>query len=277
MSISPSEKIKVSIEGNIATVMIDNPSANTWDRESLPALKAVVEALSAEPTVYALVLTGAGEKFFSAGADLNQFASGDADVALAVGEAFGEAFETLADFRGVSIAAINGFAMGGGLEVALACDIRIAEEQAALALPEARVGLLPCAGGTQRLAQLVGEGWAKRMILCGERIGAQQAQTLGLVEEVVPTGEALANATALAAKVGNQSPTSVAACKRLIHSARNIAIADGLVAERAEFVALFSTEDQQEGTNAFLEKREPEWKNRCPIASWLSSIRPETG
>jgi enoyl-CoA hydratase/carnithine racemase len=141
MSISPSEKIKVSIEGNIATVMIDNPSANTWDRESLPALKAVVEALNAEPTVYALVLTGAGEKFFSAGADLNQFASGDADVARAVGEAFGEAFETLADFRGVSIAAINGFAMGGGLEVALACDIRIAEEQAALALPEARVGL----------------------------------------------------------------------------------------------------------------------------------------
>ena len=98
MSISPSEKIKVSIEGNIATIVIDNPAANTWDRESLPALKQVIEALNVEPTVYALVLTGAGEKFFSAGADLNQFASGDADVARAVGEAFGEAFETLADF-----------------------------------------------------------------------------------------------------------------------------------------------------------------------------------
>lgn len=262
MSISPSEKIKVSIDGNIATVVIDNPAANTWDRESLPALKQVIGALNADLSVYALVLTGAGEKFFSAGADLNQFASGDGDVARAVGEAFGEAFEALADFRGVSIAAINGFAMGGGLEVALACDIRIAEEQAALALPEARVGLLPCAGGTQRLTQLVGEGWAKRMILCGERIGAQQAATLGLVEEVVPAGGSLAAATALAAKVGNQSPSSVAACKRLIHSARNIAIADGLIAERDEFVALFSTEDQQEGTNAFLEKREPAWKNR---------------
>ena len=113
MSISPSEKIKVSIDGNIATLVIDNPSANTWDRESLPALKQVVEALNAEPTVYALVLTGAGEKFFSAGADLNQFASGDADVARAVGDAFGEAFETLADFRGVSIAAINGFRTSG--------------------------------------------------------------------------------------------------------------------------------------------------------------------
>jgi enoyl-CoA hydratase/carnithine racemase len=262
MSISPSEKIKVSIDGNIATVVIDNPAANTWDRESLPALKQVIGALNADLSVYALVLTGAGEKFFSAGADLNQFASGDGDVAREVGEAFGEAFEALADFRGVSIAAINGFAMGGGLEVALACDIRIAEEQAALALPEARVGLLPCAGGTQRLTQLVGEGWAKRMILCGDRIGAQQAATLGLVEEVVPAGESLAAATALAAKVGNQSPSSVAACKRLIHSARNIAIADGLIAERDEFVALFSTEDQQEGTNAFLEKREPAWKNR---------------
>ena len=262
MSISPSEKIKVSIDGSIATVIIDNPSANTWDRESLPALKAVVEALNADPAVYALVFTGAGEKFFSAGADLNQFASSDADVARAVGEAFGDAFETLADFRGVSIAAINGFAMGGGLEVALACDIRIAEEQAALALPEARVGLLPCAGGTQRLTPWEGEGWARRMIPGGERIGAQQALTLGLVEEVVPTGESLAAATALAAKVGNQSPSSIAACKRLIHSARNIAIADGLVAERDEFVSLFSTQDQHEGTNAFLEKREPDWKNQ---------------
>ena len=143
-----SQKIQLEMRDHTALLTIANPPANTWDRESLPALKAVVEALNAEPTVYALVLTGAGEKFFSAGADLNQFASGDADVARAVGEAFGEAFETLADYRGVSIAAINGFAMGGGLEVALACDIRIAEEQAALALPEARVGLLPCAGGT---------------------------------------------------------------------------------------------------------------------------------
>ena len=262
MSISPSEKIKVSIEGNIATIVIDNPGANTWDRESLPALRQVIETLNGEPTVYALVLTGAGQKFFSAGADLNQFASGDADVARAVGEAFGEAFETLADFRGVSVAAINGFAMGGGLEVALACDIRIAEEQAALALPEARVGLLPCAGGTQRLTQLVGEGWAKRMILCGERVSAEKAMTLGLVEEVVEPGTSLATAIDLAKRASDQSPTSIAACKRLIHSARDIAIGAGLVAERAEFVALFSTEDQQEGVNAFLEKRTPEWKNR---------------
>lgn len=262
MITSLSDKIKLSIEGHVATVVIDNPAANTWDTESLPALQAVVEALNADPEVYALVLTGAGEKFFSAGADLKLFADGDPETARIMGDAFGAAFETLADFRGVSVAAINGFAMGGGLEVAMACDIRIAETQAKLALPEATVGLLPCAGGTQRLTQLVGEGWAKRMILCGERINAAKALEIGLVEEVVETGGALAAAARLAASAGGQSPTSVAACKRLIHGARNITIADGLAAERTEFVNLFSTEDQREGVNAFLEKRAPEWKNR---------------
>ena len=262
MIASPSEKIKVSVDGHVATLTIDNPAANTWDTESLPALQAIVEALNVSPDIYALVLTGEGEKFFSAGADLKLFADGNPETARVMGDAFGAAFETLADFRGVSVAAINGFAMGGGLEVAMACDIRIAEAQAKLALPEATVGLLPCAGGTQRLTQLVGEGWAKRMILCGERIGADKAREIGLVEEVVPTGEALGVARQLAASAGAQSPTSVAACKRLIHGARNITIAGGLAAERTEFVDLFSTEDQREGVNAFLEKRQPEWKNR---------------
>ena len=249
MIASPSEKIKVSVDGHVATLTIDNPAANTWDTESLPALQAIVEALNASTDIYALVLTGAGEKFFSAGADLKLFADGNPETARVMGDAFGAAFETLADFRGVSVAAINGFAMGGGLEVAMACDIRIAEAQAKLALPEATVGLL-------------GEGWAKRMILCGERIGADKAREIGLVEEVVATGEALAAARQLAASAGAQSPTSVAACKRLIHGARNITIARGLAAERTEFVDLFSTEDQREGVNAFLEKRQPEWKNR---------------
>jgi len=112
------------------------------------------------------------------------------------------------------------------------------------------------------LAQLVGEGWAKRMILCGERLSADQALALGLVEEVVPSGESLIVATQLAERVAQQSPTSIAACKRLIHSARDIAIGSGLAEERDEFVQLFSTEDQREGVNAFLEKRSPKWKNR---------------
>ena len=261
MSLSNTEKLKVEIVGHVAKVTIDNPAANTWDTESLPGLADLVEKLNADRNIYALVMTGEGEKFFSAGADLKIFADGDPQAAGVMAADFGKAFETLSDFRGVSIAAINGFAMGGGLEVAMACDIRIAEEQAQMALPEAKVGLLPCAGGTQRLTQLVGEGWAKRMILCGERIKAARAEQIGLVEEVVPTGTALERAMALAEQVGEQSPISVTACKKLIHSARDICIAQGLEDERTEFVALFSTEDQREGVNAFLEKRKPEWKN----------------
>ena len=261
MSMSTSEKLKVELHGHTALVTIDNPGANTWDTESLPALKALVEKLNDEKTIYALVLTGAGEKFFSAGADLKLFADGDPATARTMAEYFGQAFETLADFRGVSIAAVNGFAMGGGLEVAMACDIRIAEEQAQMALPEARVGLLPCAGGTQRLSWLVGEGWAKRIILCGERINATTAERIGLVEEVVAKGEALERALALAEQVGEQSPTSVTFCKRLLHTGRNTVISAGLEGERDLFVELFSTEDQREGVNAFLEKRKPDWKN----------------
>ncbi|MEH6586707.1 MAG: enoyl-CoA hydratase [Halioglobus sp.] len=261
MSLSVSEKIKVEIVGHTAVLTIDNPAANTWDTESLPALEDLVKKLNDERDIYALVITGAGEKFFSAGADLKIFADGDPQAAGRMAAEFGKAFETLADFRGVSIAAINGFAMGGGLEVAMACDIRIAEEQAQMALPEAKVGLLPCAGGTQRLTQMVGLGWAKKIILCGERVKAPVALQIGLVEEVVATGAALERALELAAQVGEQSPISVAACKRLMHGARDITITKGLEDERSEFVDLFSTEDQREGVNAFLEKRAPQWKN----------------
>ncbi len=262
MSLSTTGKLKVELRDHTALVTIDNPGANTWDTESLPALKDLVGRLNDDRNIYALVITGAGEKFFSAGADLKLFADGDPKTARSMADYFGEAFEALSDFRGVSIAAINGFAMGGGLEVALACDLRIAEEQAQMALPEARVGLLPCAGGTQRLSWLVGEGWAKRVILCGERLDAATALRIGLVEEVVGRGQALERALALAGQVGEQSPISVAFCKRLIHSGRDRVIGEGLAGERDLFVELFATEDQREGVNAFLEKRKPRWQNR---------------
>ncbi len=249
------------IEGHTAVLTINNPPANTWTAESLNELRLKVEELNNDPDVYALVLTGEGEKFFSAGADLKLFADGDKGNAATMARYFGEAFETLSAFRGVSIAAINGYAMGGGLEVALACDIRIAEEQAQLALPEATVGLLPCAGGTQNLTALVGEGWAKRMILCGERIDAAKACEIGLVEEVVGKGEALSAAIALATKAAKQSPSSVTVCKQLIQAGRNMPRAQALPLERELFVALFDTQDQKEGVNAFLEKRAANWKN----------------
>ena len=161
----------------------------------------------------------------------------------------------------MTIAAINGFAMGGGLECAMACDIRIAERQAVMALPEATVGLLPCGGGTQNLAWLVGEGWAKRMILCGERVDAEIALRIGLIEEMVEKGAALGHALALAESAGRQSPPAVAACKDLIQRAREGDIASAYASERESFVKLFDTLDQTEGVRSFLEKRKPVWKN----------------
>jgi enoyl-CoA hydratase/carnithine racemase len=258
---SPTGKLLVEQRDHTLVVTINNPPANTWDDDNLGGLKTIVEAADAARDVYAMVITGSGEKFFSAGADLKLFADGDKTVARDMADRFGAAFETLARFRGVSIAAINGYAMGGGLECALACDIRIAESHSQLALPEATVGLLPCGGGTQNLAWLVGEGWAKRMILCGERVDAETAQRIGLVEEVVDRGQALGRALALAQLVGNQSPSSVAACKRLIQGARSGSIEAAYGHERDAFVSLFDTRDQQEGVTAFLEKRRPEWVN----------------
>ena len=255
-------KLLLEIIEHSAVITINNPPANTWDEESLTALKSLVLSLNEDRNIYSLILTGQGSKFFSAGADLNLFASGDKNVAQRMAQVFGEAFETLSQFRGVSIAAINGFAMGGGLECALACDIRITESQAKMALPEATVGLLPCAGGTQNLPWLVGEGWAKRMILCGERVDASTALAIGLVEEVVETGYALQTALELSKKVALQSPSSVAACKTLVQAARSNPMQQALPEERALFVDLFDTADQTEGVNAFLEKRKPAWKNQ---------------
>ncbi|WP_371188956.1 enoyl-CoA hydratase [Thalassotalea maritima] len=255
------ELLKLEKQNNTAIITFNNPPAHTWTMESLTALRDLVIELNNDKSIYALILTGDGEKFFSAGADLNVFANGDKQVARQMAECFGEAFETLSAFRGVSIAAINGWSMGGGLEVALACDLRIAEEHAVMALPEATVGLLPCAGGTQNLHILVGEGWTKRMILCGERVAADTAERIGLVEQVVAKGEGLSTALSLAENVARQSPVAVAACKDLIQKSRQMPIAQALPIERDAFVDLFDSKDQAEGVNAFLEKRSPMWRN----------------
>ncbi|NOX49128.1 MAG: enoyl-CoA hydratase [Gammaproteobacteria bacterium] len=261
MVTSTTEKLTVETRGHTLVVTINNPPANTWDVDSLSGLEILVAQCNEAKEIYAMVIVGQGEKFFSAGADLKLFADGNKEVARMMADHFGRAFETLSNFRGVSIAAINGFAMGGGLECALACDIRIAEQQAQMALPEATVGLLPCGGGTQNLSWLVGEGWAKRLILCGERISAQTAQKIGLVEEVVDTGQALGRALELADAVGKQSPTAVSASKNLIQQARSGNIATAYAVERDAFVDLFDTADQSEGVQAFLQKRPPTWTN----------------
>jgi enoyl-CoA hydratase/carnithine racemase len=248
--------------GHTAIITMNNPPANTWTPESLKQLEDFVVELNADSNNYSLIITSSSEKFFCAGADLNRFNHDDKGQAFAFINAFGSAFETLTNYRGVSIAAITGFAMGGGLEVALACDFRICESHSKMALPEAAVGLLPGGLGTQQLAWLVGETWAKRLILLGERIDAQKALEIGIVEEVVDTGTVLNRALELAAMVEKQSPTSVRYCKQLIMAARGRPLNSAFTLERELFVKLWDTEDQKEGVAAFLEKRPPQWKNR---------------
>ncbi len=254
--------IECTIDGHIAKLTLANPPANAFTAEGLLRLTELVGELNRNPSVYAAIVTGQGEKFFSGGADLKSFADGDKARARLMAQRFGEAFEALQNARPVVIAAINGYAMGGGLECALACDFRIADERATMALPEASVGLLPCGGGTQTLPWLVGEGWAKRMILTNERVDAATALSIGLVEQVAAPGRALAEATAMAERVLQLSPRAVGYCKALIHEARRgTPRGAALSIERERFVDLFDGADQREGVNAFLEKRKPRWTN----------------
>jgi len=224
-------------------------------------LKHIVCELNEYKESCSLIVTGDREKFFCSGADLNRFNHDDKAQSFEFSLAFGEAFEALTNYQGVSIAGITGFAMGGGLEVALSCDVRICEEQAQMALPEGAVGLLPCGLGSQQLSWLVGEAWAKRMMLLGERIKAPQAEKIGLVSEVVATGTVLEKALELAAKVESQSPTSVRYCKSLIMEARGGDINSAFSKEREQFVKLWDSQDQKEGVSAFIEKRKADWKN----------------
>jgi enoyl-CoA hydratase/carnithine racemase len=250
-------------DGAIVLVTLSRAPVNAFTPDGLLQFQRTIEALDGDARVRAIVVTGDGSKFFSAGADLNTFADGNREVARIAAQRFGTAFETLQNARAVTIAAINGYAMGGGLECALACDLRIAEDHAQMALPETSLGLLPCGCGTQTLPWLVGEGWAKRLILTAERVDARSAERIGLVEQVVERGEARDAALAIARRVTTLGPQAVAFSKDLIHQARNgVPRGAALALERERFVVLFDEPDQREGVNAFLEKRAPRWSTR---------------
>lgn len=243
-------------EGSIALVSINQPDVlNVLNRERLRALLRTVREVSADPSVRAMILTGAGERAFVAGADIREMAQLSPDEALAfarLGHATALALETAPV---PVIAAINGVALGGGCELALACDIRLAAENAVFAQPEVGLGIPPGWGGTQRLGRLVNPGIAAELILSGRRIDAAEALRIGLVNAVHPAGELMDRALELALTITAQGPRAVRAAKRLLAISRTDHPTQGLSEEMREFAEAFAGVEQREGMRAFLDKR----------------------
>lgn len=250
--------------GRVAHLTIDNPPLNLVTRELLEALDAALATLeAADPgDVRVVVVTGAGERAFSAGSNVRDFeaqrgAAGRERHALEQGVA-----TRLARLPMPTIAAIEGNALGGGLELALCCDIRICSERAKLGLPEVRLAVTPGAGGTQRLPRVVGPARARELILTGRVLDAHEAERIGLVSQVVPAGGAVAAADALAAEIAQRGPIAVREAKRLIDAATVLDIDAGLAAELDASDRVFASEDMLEGARSFFDKRDPDYRGR---------------
>ncbi|GGY19292.1 enoyl-CoA hydratase [Paludibacterium paludis] len=247
--------------GHIAILTLDHSPANTMTPASLAILAGHLKTLSADDTVRAVVMTGKGERFFCAGLDVRLLNGADRQQTESLLVAFTAMLDAIREFSGVTVAAINGFALGGGLEWALACDYRVAERGASLGMPEARLGLLPAGGGTRMLVDAVGAAWARRIILGGERVDAETAWRIGLVEEVVDPGCAKIVAISLAGRVGRQGRQAVAVARSLIDSARDVSFDEARRRERSAFLALCGAAEPREGIAAFLAKRPPSWSD----------------
>lgn len=247
--------VVVEVVDGVGVLRLDRPPANAFDVELSRALRAAADDVGRRRGVGALVLWG-GERLFSAGADIREMADLGPDDARALSRALGEAIGSIADLDIVSIAAIEGIALGGGLEVALGCDLRVASDGAMLGLPEITLGVMPGAGGTQRLPGLVGAARARDLVLTGRRIGAGEALAMGLVDRVVPDGSAFHASMDLARAFAAGPRDALAAARRALAAAGDD-LGAGIDVERESFAALFGGADQREGMRAFLEKRPP--------------------
>jgi enoyl-CoA hydratase len=251
-------------EGNIAVISFNRPDVLNALSDALVAdIRAALAEVAADPGIRAVVMTGSGTRAFMSGADINELSglanAAEAETKAAAAQAMQREIERLPK---PVIAAINGFALGAGCELALACDIRIAADSAQFGLPEINLGLIPGGGGTQRLTRLVGKGLALYYCLTGDRIDAVTAKSIGLVELVVPQPELLNVAKELAHRLAQKAPLAVAAIKRAIHDGAQVDIDRALAIEAAQFGIACATEDRIEGTKAFLEKRTPQWRGR---------------
>jgi len=249
-------------EGRVAILTINRPDKlNALNEDVRNLTLGYLEEIEHDDEVGAVVITGAGDKSFIAGADIGEF-EGRQPFDQREAMRFPRVFDVMANFPKPVIAMINGFCLGGGCELSMSCDIRIASDRARLGQPEINLGLIPGGGGTQRLPRLVGMGQAMKMILTGDMIGAEEALRIGLVDEVVPHDELRARTLELAAKIASKSPLTVRVAKEAMRASERLSIDDGIVYERDLFCLCFSTEDKKEGVAAFLGKRKAEWKGR---------------
>jgi enoyl-CoA hydratase len=256
--------ISVERDGAVAVVTIDNPPVNALSAPLLEELESAIDGLDADDGVRAIVLQGAGERAFVAGADIKEFPSLRESPPEEGGSARGiqKLGARMDKARTPFVAAIQGFCLGGGLELAMACDIRVATEDAQLGQPEIKLGLIPGGGGTQRLPRLVGLGRAQYLNMTGDPIDAKTAYEWGLVERVVPREELLEAATGIAKSIAARSPHSVAVLRELARTTRDLSLEEGLRREADGFRRCLASEDGAEGVAAFLEKREPEFTGR---------------
>ena len=245
----------------VALVTLDQPEAlNALSFPLLAQLDDVLAVLDDDHACRAIVITGAGDRAFAAGADIRELAA-ESPASIREGDRLA-AIDRVGRLRTPVIAAVRGFCLGGGAELAMACDMLVAGDNAQFGQPEIRIGIIPGAGGTQRLARAIGRARAMELILTGRRISAAEADRLGLVTTVVPAAETVTRALELAGKVASMPRLAVQAAKAAINAAQSLPLDEGLRYERDRFAALFATEDQREGMVAFLEKRTPEWRHR---------------
>ena len=254
--------VKTAIEDRVAVITIDHPPVNALNATTLSELSEAVDEVIANPEVKAVVITGAGQIAFVAGADINEFTSiSTAEQAIEAARRGQTVFSKIECSPKPFIAAVNGVAFGGGMELALACHIRLIGDRAKLGQPEINLGIIPGWGGTQRLPRIVGKAKAIELILTGDNITAQEAYRLNLVNKVVPGGEVLKTARDLGKKIAQKGAITMKAALDAINGSVR-PIGDGLAYEAGQFGVLFQTEDMREGVRAFLEKRQPVFKDR---------------
>jgi len=252
---------KVEIDGQIATLTIDRPEVrNALNLETVNECHEALRTLAANNDVGVLIITGAGDQAFVSGADINDIRARTLDDGLAAINS--SLFSAVERFARPTIAAVNGYALGGGCELALSCDIRVASEAARFGQPELTLGIIPGAGATQRLPRIVGLGRAKHLVLTGEIIDAQHALEIGLVTFVTPASELMARAREIAARILRLGPLAARLAKLSLNASARVDLDSGLLIETLAQAICYDSEDKKEGTTAFLEKRKPKFTGR---------------